>query len=303
MGYDPNFIDGLDLPLPTPSDRVIDASHTGNAFIHHSRYSLLFNEERGFAFCTAHNLDGSSLPDAQYTKRSFSFDPKIKPNSLQVDTDRGYSGEDNPWDRGHLTRRKSMSWGDEAEARIAEDESDFFSNIVPQHETLHDDAWGNVEDWMLDRVQDHGARACVFQGPVFTQDDPYHQNDAEEDPIRIPAGFWKIIVAKYHSKPRAACFLLWQRDYDSDVPLPFSPVLEQVRLTTIEVLTGLNFPKLRRIDPMLCDLQDNLRAYAARELLEKSGTKFFAARRSQLDWARDKLPFTPIIIGKDDILL
>ena len=36
---------------------------------------------------------------------------------------------------------------------------------------------------------------------------------------------------------RSAGFLVWQRDYDSEEPLPFEPVLEQVRLTTIEVLT------------------------------------------------------------------
>ena len=38
-----------------------------------------------------------------------------------------------------------------------------------------------------------------------------------------------------------------------ETPLPFAPVLEQVRLTTIEVLTGLTFPELRSFDPLLFD--------------------------------------------------
>jgi endonuclease G len=197
------------------------------------------------------------MPSRQYTSRSFKRDPKIQPFSLQVDKDRGYreSPENdlgpNPWDQGHLARRKGMSWGAEAAARIAERESDMWSNIVPQHERLHKDSWGNIEDWMLERVQGGQERACVFTGPVFTADDPSHKNGPNESPINIPAGFWKVISVDFDGDMRSAGFLVWQRDYDSAEPLPFSPVLEQVRLTTIEVLTGLTFPALRAFDPLL----------------------------------------------------
>lgn len=43
----------------------------------------------------------------------------------------------------------------------------------------------------------------------------------------------------------------------------FSPVLEQVRLTTIEVLTGLTFPALLNFDPTLFDRQGRTRAMIA----------------------------------------
>lgn len=197
------------------------------------------------------------MPSSQYTSRSFKRDPQIQPFVLQVDRDRGYRESathgfgPNPWDQGHLARRKSMSWGAEPDARIAERESDMWSNIVPQHENLHDDAWGNIEDWMLERVQGQSERACVFTGPVFTADDPEHTNGPNEISINIPAGFWKVISVELSGVMRSAGFLVWQRDYDSDQPLPFSPVLEQVRLTTIEMLTGLTFPALRAFDPLL----------------------------------------------------
>ena len=166
----------------------------------------------------------------------------------------------NPWDRGHLARRKSLSWGDEAEASNAELESDLWSNIAPQHENLHDDAWGKIEDWMLKHVENDIQRASVFTGPVFTEDDPKHKNGPNEMPIRIPAGFWKVITIKLNGVMRSAGFLVWQRDYNSETPLPFAPVLEQVRLTTIEVLTGLTFPSLRTFDPLLFDQQQRLRS-------------------------------------------
>jgi len=264
MPYDPDFITGQSIPLPTPNDRVVQSAFN-SGFIHHLRHSVLFNRDRGFAFVSAHNIDGTTLPRSQFTSRSFKNDPKIQPTSLQVDRDRGYRESathgfgPNPWDQGHLARRKSMSWGDEADARIAERESDMWSNIAPQHGNLHDDAWGGIEDWMLERVQEDGQRACVFTGPVFTDDDPVHKNGSNEEPIRIPAGFWKVISVQLNGAMRSAGFLVWQRDYDSDEPLPFAPVLEQVRLTTIEVLTGLTFPALRRFDPLLFDSEERAR--------------------------------------------
>ena len=239
---------------------------------------MLFNQERGFAFVSAHNIDGGTLPTAQYTSRSFKNDPKIQPTSLQVDSDRGYRESaanglgPNPWDQGHLARRKSLSWGNEADARIAERESDMWSNIAPQHENLHDDAWGKIEDWMMSRVENDGHRACVFTGPVFTEDDPEHKNGANENSIRIPAGFWIVISVEQGNSIRSAGFLVWQRDCGSEHPLPFAPVLEQVRLTTIEVLTGLTFPALRRFDPLLFDQESRSRLASiarAREELRK----------------------------------
>ena len=270
MPYEPDFIVDHVIPLPTPSSRLIAMSFDGE-YIHHSRHSLLFNQERGFAFVSAHNIDGATLSSAQFTDRGFDEDPKIQPASLQVDNNRGYyQSQDNvfgpnPWDRGHLARRKSLSWGDEAEASIAERESDFWSNIAPQHGNLHDDAWGKIEDWMLERVENDGHRACVFTGPVFTEDDPEHKNGPDEKPIRIPAGFWKVISVELSGVMRSAGFLVWQRDYDSEEPLPFAPVLEQVRLTTIEVLTGLTFPALRQFDPILFDREGRSRALVASE--------------------------------------
>lgn len=264
MPYDAAFIPGEVVPLPTASQRILDVAFGGD-YVDHSRHSILFNPDRGFAFVSAHNIDGETIPDAQYTGRRFKFDPKIQPNSLQVDRDRGYRESEthgfgpNPWDQGHLARRKSLSWGDEADARVAELESDLWSNIVPQHENLHDSAWGPIEDWMLERVQGGGRRACVFTGPIFTEDDPEHTNAADEQPIHIPAGFWKVISVKLDDRMRSAGFLVWQRDYDNPEPLPFAPVLEQVRLTTIEVLTGLTFPALRQFDPLLFETRTRTR--------------------------------------------
>lgn len=250
MPYNPTFIAGFNIPLPSLIPRIQAVAFNGGLPIEHPRFSVIFNQERGFAIATGHNIDGNTIIPKGTIKRkdSFRFDTKV-PNQLQVDNDQGYKGSptpaDNPWDRGHLVRRRSLHWGNEAEARIADKDSYFWTNIVPQHEDLHDSAWGDIEDFMLQVANDSNKKACVFQGPILTPDDPLHTNMPGEDPIQIPAGFWKIFCIKHQSKLRAACFLVWQRDFD-DLDLSFNPILEQVRITTIEYLTGLIFPAVVR---------------------------------------------------------
>lgn len=317
MPYNPKFIADQNIPLPKPNDRVLSLAF-GGGYIHHSRHSILFNQKRGFAFVSAHNIDGATLSTNQFTNRRFRKDPKIQPSTLQVDRDRGYRQSKNgvfgpnPWDQGHLARRKSLSWGNKEEASIAELESDFWSNIAPQHENLHDDAWGNIEDWMLEHTEKSNRRACVFTGPVFTEDDPKHKNGPNEIPIHIPAGFWKVITIKLNGVMRSAGFLVWQRDYDSKTPLPFAPVLEQVRLTTIEVLTGLTFPSLRSFDPLLFNQQGRRRnksISSSREKLRKQILRTSEVRLELDSELNEELlfeatsPGTSVITSMQDIML
>ncbi len=254
MPYDPDFIPGVHIPLPDMSDAVRGTAFNNGQPIERTRFSILFNQDRGFAFCTAHNINGADvIPEGRIRRRSFVLDPDV-PSAFQVDNDRGYRGvpttEDNPWDRGHMVRRRSLHWGDIDEAVRADRESSFWTNIAPQHGRLHDTAWGDIEDFMLDVADDDGSRAAVFQAPVLTPHDPAHLNMPNEQPIQIPAGFWKVMAVRHQGELRAAAFLVWQRDFDKPEPETFDPVLEQIRVTTIEFLTGLSFPQiLRDADP------------------------------------------------------
>jgi endonuclease G len=249
MAYDPNFIPGVSIALPALGARTLPSAFAGGAPIEHTRFSIVFNEQRGFALFTAHNIDGASLiPEGEIDRDDrFRNDPSL-PRELQVDNDRGYTN--NPWDRGHLVRRRSMHWGDRQLAELTDQESYFWTNIAPQHTRLHHSAWGLIEDWMMEVTDDQDKQACIFTGPVFTPEDPEIVNRPGEEPIRIPAGFWKIFAIKHESRLRAASFLVWQRDFDRPEPLDFDPVLEQVRLTTVEYLTGLSFGELRSADPL-----------------------------------------------------
>lgn len=248
MGYNEGFLGGDLVPGPELSPSIAQEALGGGLPIDHVRYSLIFHATRGLAICAAHNIDGSTLlPEGTIKRRDrFRLDDKVS-RHLQIDNDRGY--RNNRWDRGHLARRRSLHWGDRAEAEQADSESYFWTNIAPQHERLHDTAWGPIEDWMLERAESDDHRAAVFTGPVLTPDDPEHRNAPDEEPFQIPAGFWKVMVVPHQGSRTVAAFVVWQRDHDSEHPVTFDPFLEQVRLTTIEYLTRLSFPALRPLDP------------------------------------------------------
>ena len=254
MGFNPTFFQGCLVQLPNLSDRVKATAFNGGIPIEHTRFSIIFNEERGFAIVTAHNIDGATIiPEGEIERNDrFRLDPDV-PNQLQVDNDRGY--RNNPWDRGHLVRRRALHWREKDLAIEADSESFFWTNIAPQHTRLHATAWGKIEDWILDLADDSDKQVAIFTGPVFTPEDPVHQNVSNELPIQIPAGFWKILALKHEGILRAAAFLVWQRDFDRAEPVEFDPILEQVRITTIEFLTGLSFEALRHSDPLRFGVQ------------------------------------------------
>lgn len=315
MGYDPDFISGFEVPLPVPSERVLLTTFE-RGFIHHTRHSILFNKNRGLASMTAHNIDGRSLPDEQHTSRDFDFDPKIDAN-LQIGNEQGYKDTPDYYQRGHLARRKSLSWGRTSgeieDAKRAERESDYYSNIAPQERRMHV-AWGKVEDWMLElsEAPSNERRSCVFQGPVFTEEDPEVTITEGYDPVKIPAGFWKVMAIRRGDKLRAAGFLIWQSDYASPEPLSFSPVLEQVRLTTIEVLSGLSFPELRNADAMIFAAeQDQLlsvRPSPRREPSDIFGRMRDTATKSIPNWTHSVFssggrPRSTAIQGPQDVII
>lgn len=253
MAFETHFIEGASVRLPLPGPRLANRLYNDGNPVEHTYHSILFHTERGFAACAAHNHDASTrsvLSNDNERPRSFDEDPQVNPPSIQINNRRGYHGDHNPWDRGHLCQREMMNWGDPDLAASAMLESDYWTNIVPQHETLHHSAWGKIEKWMAEEAEG-SHRISVFTGPVFTDDDVSHTNYPGERPFFIPAGFWKIIALRHSGILKAAAFLVWQRDYDRENPVAYEPVLEQVRLTTIEYLTGFIFEDLRDADPLL----------------------------------------------------
>jgi len=256
MPYDPDFISECTIALPIISDRLLPQAYNGASPVNHLRYTFVFNQTRLLSFYTAHNIDGSSLISSKRIsrKKNMKSDPDI-PQNIQLKNTHGYKNND--WDQGHLVKRTAMHWGSDIQlATDADHETFYWTNIVPQHKNLHDHPWGKIEDWMVELIESQEKEVSIFTGPVFSEDDPLIPNPRNTI-AKIPAGFWKIIAFKKNQRLTSAGFLVWQRDYDKLMPESFSPVLEQVRITTIEYLTGLSFLDLRSTDTLLFESLDH----------------------------------------------
>lgn len=256
-GYDPDFLPEVTIPLPELLPSTLAQAYEGGVPIDHEHHSVVFNQMRGLAVYSAHNVDGDRLVSG-IDRRGFTLDPKV-PKALQIDDDRGYRGfpteHDNPWDAGHLARRIGVHWPDRTTAEKAERETAHWTNIAPQHHELNQGPWLQVEDWLLDLADDTDKRMSVFTGPVFSQTDLDWLNKSDELPIKIPSGYWKVAVIRHHTELCAAAFLIWQTDVhpspaDFD-PDRFDPTLEQVRVLTVEHLAGISFgDTIRAADPL-----------------------------------------------------
>ena len=83
--------------------------------------------------------------------------------------------EDNRLDRGHVARRADLLWGGLAEAKRANVDSFFFTDITPQMDNFNQSSmgglWGRLEDAMFEDVDIDDLKVSVFAGPVFRDDD------------------------------------------------------------------------------------------------------------------------------------
>jgi len=302
-GFNPNFLserprnaaaDDLSVPLPKVKDskfgKPLRISGTQTELKYYN-YSLALNPTRRLAFFSAANVDADSFRgnrdadgDKWYLdKRVTSVDPKAQlgedfyGRQKQFEADR----TNNPFDRGHLTRRSDLQWGsNDTEAKRNGDESYHFTNCSPQHWRFNQNSkgsglWFRLETSALQSL-DAGQRLCIINGPIF--DAPLckpgadgrlrldlhgkRHPDGTFGGVKIPKQFFKVIAYEKGGELVAKAFVVTQEDllatidryYESEEALAILSDLEvhlyQVKLTDLEDLTGLDFGSLAKQDSL-----------------------------------------------------
>ncbi|WP_411376280.1 DNA/RNA non-specific endonuclease [Arthrobacter sp. MPF02] len=204
-GYESGFL-GAELEVP-----AIDASLgedtvrlDGSPAIPYTHFSLAVSRSRGFARWVAWNIDGGSIKKISRKGISFLKDSRI-PEQFQ-NGDELYSG--NRLDRGHIARRADLLWGSMPEAKQANEDSFFFTNIAPQMDDFNQSGkagvWGRLEEAVFADVDVQDLKVTAFGGPVF------RDTDREYRGVRLPREFWKILVYKEQGELKSAAFLLTQ---------------------------------------------------------------------------------------------
>jgi endonuclease G len=204
-GYASGFL-GNELEPPALDAALSDdaVQLDGSAAIPYTHFSLALSKSRGFARWVAWNIDGGSIRKVSRNGIPFVKDTRI-PAQFQ-NGDELYSG--NRLDRGHLARRADLVWGSETEARSANKDSFFFTNIAPQmddfNQSSKDGVWGRLEDAVFADADVQDLKVTAFGGPIF------QDNDREYRGVRLPREYWKILAYMSGGEFKSRAFLLTQ---------------------------------------------------------------------------------------------
>lgn len=125
--------------------------------------------------------------------RHFMPDPELDLPQASSDDYKG-SG----WSRGHMARRQDMKWSAQAIQ-----ESDFYTNICPQHEKLNTKLWNRIEDKVRLLAKEYDS-VHVVCGPIFTD-----TANGFIGPHRLPVPdfFFKTLLIKDSSGYHAIAFI------------------------------------------------------------------------------------------------
>ncbi len=262
LGYNPNFLTTkVDFPKLSTA-KLSDAVKVNNSeLIHHMHFSLTQSKSRRFAIYVAWNIDGGRLKRVRRSNR-FVIDPLI-PAQFQVG-DSLYSN--NRLDRGHIARRADLTWGTDAEARKASDESFFFTNITPQMDNFNQSGlggiWGKIEEAVFEEVDVDNLKVSVFGGPIFRNDDRVFRG------VKIPREFYKVLAYVENGKLEARAFLLTQSLEALEVLDLNQFRVFQVALSEVESRCGFKFPANLKAGDTFAERIERMAESAERPALE-----------------------------------
>lgn len=250
-GFDPDFLPGesAKIPFPTASEQVAAdyaATKSGEQVRHYTHYSLAMSASRRFARWVAWNIDGTKIVKVPRKGQRFVLDAEYAPEHQVGDV----LYKDNHLDQGHIARRADLTWGTEAEARQANHDSFFFTNITPQLDTFNQEGrhglWGELEEAIFADVEVDHVRISLIGGPIFGADDFAYRA------VLVPRSFYKVIAYVEGGSLRAGAFVLTQDDLEGNLKA-FG--LEQFRVYQtavhdLEAKLGLSFGELAGADTL-----------------------------------------------------
>ncbi|MBX7167542.1 MAG: DNA/RNA non-specific endonuclease [Pirellulales bacterium] len=255
-GFDANFL-GQYIPMPIPSPNLrkklaflVDNPSAYTLKYHH--FSTLHHAVRRVPIVSAINVHGKhryqelnvegSRVDRWYRDNRIDFDVQLNDEFYK------YSG----FDKGHLARREDAEWGTSvAKAKLAADLTCSYANAVPQVPALnrarfgYTGRWGKLEEELLEKgIEDEtglSARICVFNGPLFDEEDPIFKG------VAVALKFYKIVVwYNAEQQLQTTCYRLSQEKLVGEIEfeaLRFDEVFKtsQIPIGEIERITGLEF--------------------------------------------------------------
>jgi endonuclease G len=198
-GFDTKFFNdqhiSVNIDLPTVNgerfEDIATINDSQNNVLNYVNYSVQLSSSRKFPIYTAANIDGTLFKKAS---RSNNWRKDERAKEFQWGQEL-YSAAKSDFDKGHMTKREDVQWGETPGiAQIAADSTFFYSNAVPQHKDLNQKIWRSLEDYILHtETKKNNLKVCVFTGPVLSSNDPTFVTEVNDQKIKIPIMFWKVV--------------------------------------------------------------------------------------------------------------
>ena len=231
--------------------------------IHHSYYSLDYNEEYEVPNWVAYKLTEESLDIKNVPRQKrFNVDPEVDKRSAKH-SDYTHSG----YTRGHMAPAGDMAFNTEAMK-----ESFFMSNMTPQLRALNGGIWReleeNVRDWAYDNDEIY-----VVSGPLYYSGNPQRIG---KNKVAVPDAFFKAILDNKGKQKKSIGFLIPHSKSDKHLKE------YAVSIDKIEEETGLD---------LFSEIFDNVRS---EEELERSyNVNYWQISRKRFEqrikhWNREK---------------
>ncbi|WP_343604799.1 DNA/RNA non-specific endonuclease [Fluviicola sp.] len=270
-GYKSDFLQtgkNVEMPILSEDQRSDLAPVDGNpdGIVNYINYSLMLSVSHKFPFFTATNMNGKDFRNRP-RKDNWRDDDRVKKYQWGKTL---YSAARSDFDRGHMTKREDVQWGEsDAIASAAADSTFFYSNAVPQHKDLNQVVWRSLEDYILhSETKEHKLRVCVFTGPILSDKNPIFVTKVDSESVRIPILFWKVVVfPKSDGNHYRVGFIMSQRSLLKDNKIINQSAFElesdniedrlflnfkdadtyQVNVSLIEQLSGLKMPEAKDV--------------------------------------------------------
>lgn len=260
-GYNPKFLDeNMEIQIPwidydVYAD-VLKRDQLREEYIaDYQHYSVVMSKSNRQALLSICNLDQSKYRSVK--GRRWFLDPRIgEENQLSNIYYKDYDEAYNYWDRGHLTRRTAVTWGDNNYvAKLASNDSCSFANASLQHKYFNEDEWRIPEIVAQKFDRDLNDKLSIITGPLFTPNDRWFSPPGTSVPLaRIPSGFWKVIYYIDKKKSDVAghnvlgceAYLVYQdrlamTNKDGADQIDYRTL--QVTISELTDLTGIRFQK------------------------------------------------------------
>ncbi len=202
-GYNENFL-STKIKVPVLDNEDVAYELDDSICIDYVHFSLALHKTRKFAIWVAWNIDGGRIKKISRKGIRFKFDPRI-PAVFQTGND---LYRNNDLDRGHIARRADLLWGSLEEAKKANKDSFFYTNIAPQindfNQSAKDGVWGELENAIFEDAEIDNLKISLISGPIF------QETDREYRGVQLPVEFFKLIIYEINGELRSKSFLLTQ---------------------------------------------------------------------------------------------